>query len=308
MNAQQVFDREKFGHGYSESAEWPQWDLFDPGHPPFLGFESELTSGFRVEPGQTYGFFTDTTLCIGCKACEIACKEWNSLQADDMSFLGTSYDNTHGLSHSTWRHVKFIEQPPGDGGMPRWLLHSDICKHCEHAGCLEACPTGAIIRTEFGSVLIQQDICNGCKYCVPSCPYGVITVDDIGDGKAHKCTFCYDRLKGGLEPACAKACPTDSIQFGPIDELRERARARVAALHRHGFEEARLYGDVDGLGATNGVRSLYSFFLLMDDPNAYNLPAAPTLPAWNIIPGLVTSLAAGVLLVGATALSLFRND
>ncbi|MGI5836621.1 MAG: 4Fe-4S dicluster domain-containing protein [Chloroflexota bacterium] len=266
-----------------------------------------MTSGFRIEPGRNYGFFTDTTLCIGCKACEVACKQWNSLQADEMGFLGNSYDNTRTLSHSTWRHVKFVEQRSRLGGSPRWLMHSDICKHCERAGCLEACPTGAIARTEFGSVLIQQDVCNGCMYCVPSCPYGVITVDKNGDGKAHKCTLCYDRLKEGFEPACAKACPTDSIQFGPVDELLDRARSRLAALHDRGFPEARLYGDPEGIGATNGIQSLYSFFLLMDHPNVYNLPEAPTLPARNIIPSLLTSLLGGAALIGATALALWRK-
>jgi formate dehydrogenase iron-sulfur subunit len=269
--------------------------------------ESELTAGFRIEPGTPYGFFTDTTLCIGCKACEVACKQWNSLPADGLDFLATSYDNTGSLGHSTWRHVKFIEQPGPPGADPRWLFLSDICKHCERAGCLEACPTGAIVRTEFGTVMIQQDVCNGCKYCVPACPYGVISTDEVADGKAHKCTLCYDRLKGGLEPACAKACPTDSIQFGPIEDLRVRARERVEALHRRGFPEARLYGDRDGLGATHGIRSLDSFFLLMDDANVYGLPAAPRLPARNIRPGAISTLVAGALLVGATALALMRD-
>jgi formate dehydrogenase iron-sulfur subunit len=153
-------------------------------------------------------------------------------------------------------------------------------------------------------VVIQQDVCNGCQYCVPACPYGVITADHEGGGTAHKCTLCYDRLKGGLEPACAKACPTDSIQFGPVEELRARAQTRVEALHQRGFSEARLYGGPDGLGATHGVGSLQSFFLLMDDPNVYGLPSAPKLPSRNIVPGLVASLATGAFLVGATALAL----
>jgi formate dehydrogenase iron-sulfur subunit len=307
----EAIDRAKFRHGYFEDSIWPVHDKFDPAGVPPLEIESELTAGFRIEPGRTYGFFTDTTICIGCKACEVACKEWNSLPADYQEFKGYSYDNTHGLSHSTWRHVKFIEQPSEMNdplASPRWLLMSDICKHCEHAGCLEACPTGAIIRTEFGTVIIQQDVCNGCKYCVPSCPYGVITVDDVGDGKAHKCTLCYDRLKAGMEPACAKACPTDSIQFGPVDELRARAHKRVAALHQNGFTEAYIYGEPDSIGATNGVQSLYSFFLLMDDANAYNLPVAPTLPARNILPALATSVAAGLVLIGATAVALIGGE
>src|SRR5690242_16776199 len=106
-----------------------------------------------------------------------------------------------------------------------WQFLSDVCKHCEHAGCLEACPTGALFRTEFGTVVVQQDICNGCGYCVPACPFGVVEVD-LQEGRAQKCTLCYDRLKGGLEPACAKSCPTNSIQFGPLAELQQRARER----------------------------------------------------------------------------------
>jgi formate dehydrogenase iron-sulfur subunit len=300
--------------------------------PRIAGQEARYTAGVEIRPGTTYGFFTDTTLCIGCKACEVACKEWNSLPADAVAFKGTSYDHTGQLSAYTWRHVAFIEQekpvaPAGDGretadgsppSMPgpssfflegngprraqaRWLMMSDVCKHCAHAGCLEACPTGAIIRTEFGTVVVQQDVCNGCGYCVPACPFGVIEVDVAGDGKAHKCTLCYDRLKVGMEPACAKACPTDSIQFGPLDLLRERARRRVQALHERGFTEAYLYGAEEGdPGATNGIEALHCFFLLLDRPNVYNLPERPRLPARNIVPALAAGLTMAAGLLAAT--------
>ncbi len=201
------------------------------------------------------GFFTDTSVCIGCKACEVACKEWNLLPQDGMDLLGMSYDNTGSLGANTWRHVAFIEQPVPAGrpgadeaasgpqflGMPqatlpgagrdgpsdmRWLMASDVCKHCTDAACLDVCPTGSLFRTEFGTVVVQQDICNGCGYCVSACPYGVIDRRE-GDGRAWKCTLCYDRLKGDLQPACATACPTQSIQFGDLDELRERAAGRL---------------------------------------------------------------------------------
>src|SRR4029453_14714592 len=211
------------------------------------------------------GFFTDTSVCIGCKACEVACKEWNLLPDDGFDLLGMSYDNTGALGASTWRHVAFIEQPaaprpkPVDLGMPgmrppgaetgaegreqfRWLMSSDVCKHCTHAGCLDVCPTGALFRTEFGTVVVQPDICNGCGYCVSGCPYGVIQRRE-GDGRAWKCTLCYDRLKDGQEPACAHACPTKSIQYGDLDELRERAAARGEQLHEQGGTEARLHGE-----------------------------------------------------------------
>ena len=190
-----------------------------------------------VAPGTRVGFFTDTSICIGCKACEVACKEWNDVPSDGLNFTGKSYDNSERLGASTWRHVAFIEQreqlAEQESGMPdhelRWLMSSDVCKHCTHAACLDVCPTGSLFRTEFGTVVVQDDICNGCGYCVPACPFGVIEQRQ-GDGRAWKCTMCYDRLQVGMEPACAKACPTESIQFGALDELRERAGRRVEEL------------------------------------------------------------------------------
>lgn len=265
--------------------------------------EAELTANVRVVPGNSYGFFTDTTVCIGCKACEVACKEWNNLPADQLGLTGDSYDNTGALSANTWRHVNFIEtdavrtelEQPFQSG---WLMMSDVCKHCHNAPCLEACPTGALFRTEFDTVVVQQDVCNGCGYCVPACPFGVVDVSQL-DGKAHKCTLCYDRLKGGLEPACAKACPTDSIQFGEISELHHRARQRVEHLHEVGVESAYLYGMPDGAGATGGLEHLNAFFLLTARPEVYNLPTAPTRPANRVLP----SLAAGLTAVAGLAVA-----
>ncbi|MDT7725517.1 MAG: formate dehydrogenase iron-sulfur subunit [Actinomycetota bacterium] len=253
-------------------------------------------SGYE-DAGPRYGFFTDTSVCIGCKACEVACKEWNAVPEDGLDFTGMSYDNTGGLSADTWRHVAFIEQrkplaapettavdlgipsftKPGeeqDGqqGEFRWLMSSDVCKHCTHAACLDVCPTGALFRTEFGTVVVQEDICNGCGYCVPACPYGVIDQRE-DDGRVWKCTLCYDRLGDGMEPACAKACPTESIQFGELSELRERADRRVAELHDAGVGDARLYGrDPD-----DGVGGDGAFFLLLDEPEVYGLPPDPVV-------------------------------
>src|SRR5213075_8389 len=196
------------------------------------------------------GLFTDTSICIGCKACEVACKEWNVIPEDGLVWTGESYDNTSTLGANSWRHVAFVEQRKPlkiDGGGEtaeldaeplRWLMESDVCKHCTHAGCLDVCPTGSLFRTEFGTVVVQEDVCNGCGYCVPACPYGVID-QRMEDGRVWKCTLCYDRLGVGMEPACAKACPTDSIQFGPLDELRERAAGRVEQLHEAGITDAR---------------------------------------------------------------------
>jgi formate dehydrogenase iron-sulfur subunit len=225
------------------------------------------------------GFFTDTTVCIGCKACEVACKEWNQLPATNggvSTLSGDSYDNTRRLDGLHWRHVRFVEQFSADRRQGRWLLMSDVCKHCAQAGCLEVCPTGAIIRTEFDTVVIQSDVCNGCRDCIAACPFGVIGMNPVS-GTAQKCTLCYDRLQSGLEPACSKACPTDSIQFGPVRELRERAAGRVGVLKERGEGGAYLYGaDEKMLGGLN------SFFLLVDRPEVYGLPSDPRLPTRNL--------------------------
>lgn len=270
-------------------------------------------AGYEEHPPRK-GFFTDTSVCIGCKACEVACKQWNDVPDDGYLLTGMSYDNTQALGASTWRHVAFVEKPLGpaesaapavDLGMPsfdlpgahadrthlhgedqatesgvggvRWLMSSDVCKHCTHAGCLDVCPTGALFRSEFGTVVVQADVCNGCGYCVTACPYGVIDIRP-DDGRAFKCTLCYDRLKEGQTPACAQACPTESIQFGDLDELRERADRRLAELHDKGVDVARLYGrdPEDGVGGDG------AFFLLLDEPEVYGLPPDPAVPTRDI--------------------------
>src|SRR5881398_376277 len=254
----------------------------------------------EITPGRAYGFFTDTSVCIGCKACEVACKEWNQLPGNDPVF-GDGFDNTHSLDSQNWRHVKFIDNVPDDtmqaGDGKAWLMMSDVCKHCKHASCLEVCPTGAIIRTEFDTVFIQPDVCNGCRDCIAACPYGVIGLDKHKH-VAQKCTLCYDRLQDGMEPACAKACPTDSIQFGPLDELVERARQRCGDLVEAGVSEARLYlaDENDGIGGAG------AFFLLLDEPEVYGLPPQPVVPTKNL--GTIwgaAAVAAGALAVGVAA-------
>ena len=242
------------------------------------------------------GFFTDTTICIGCKACEVACKQWNQLPDDGFAFTAMSYDNTAELGASTWRHVSFVEKPLAEDRFS-WLMLSDVCKHCERAGCLDNCPTGAILRTEFGSVYVQPDVCNGCGYCIVGCPFGVIDRRE-DDGRAWKCTLCYDRLQEGMTPACAKSCPTESIRFGPLDELKEVARARVAELHARGVTSASLYG-VD----QPGTEGLHAFFLLTDRPEVYNLPPEPVAPTKGLGPAWRATGAAGLGMAAAAVLA-----
>jgi formate dehydrogenase iron-sulfur subunit len=255
-----------------------------------------------LQAGTRYGFFTDTSVCIGCKACEVACKEWNQVPGSGFEFTATSYDNTVSLGANTWRHVAFIEQPaieqpaiqqpaiqqpaceePACGeSVPgahdfRFLMSSDVCKHCTSAACLEVCPTGAIFTTEFQTIVVQDDICNGCGYCVTACPFGVIERRET-DGGAWKCTLCYDRMRGNKMPACAQACPTDSIQFGPLDELRARAERRVQELDSSGVVGARLYGHDED----DGVAGFGAFFLLLDEPEVYGLPPDPVTPTRHL--------------------------
>ncbi len=288
-------------------------------------------AGYAEPPPRT-GFFTDTSVCIGCKACEVACKEWNGVPETGLDLLGMSYDNTGALTANSWRHVAFIEQPrpvpappdPTTAGGPhflglpltelpgraadrtaqldstdlRWLMMSDVCKHCTHAACLDVCPTGSLFRTEFGTVVVQEDICNGCGYCIPACPFGVID-QRRDDGRAWKCTLCYDRIGAGLTPACAQACPTESIQYGPLDELRQRAADRVARLRADGVPQARLYGDDpdDGIGGAG------AFFLLLDEPEVYGLPPDPVVTTRDL-PGMWRRAGlAALTMIAATAVA-----
>jgi formate dehydrogenase iron-sulfur subunit len=260
----------------------------------------------EITPGRAYGFFTDTSVCIGCKACEVACKEWNQLPGNEPVF-GDGFDNTGSLDSQNWRHVKFIDNvadetmQAGDG--KAWLMMSDVCKHCKHASCLEVCPTGALIRTEFDSVYIQPDVCNGCRDCIAACPYGVIGMDKHSN-VVQKCTLCYDRLQGGMEPACAKACPTQSIQFGPVDELRAKANQRLDDLHGQGIAQAQLYGADDSI-----YGGLNAFFLLMDKPEAYHLPNAANavLPSRNNARGYLATAVTAVLAVIGGLVALRRR-
>ncbi|MDP9403606.1 MAG: 4Fe-4S dicluster domain-containing protein [Actinomycetota bacterium] len=277
------------------------------GHNRLVGPLDPASDAGYDSPPERVGFFTDTSVCIGCKACEVACKEWNLVPGDGGELLGMSYDNTGMLGADSWRHVAFVEQPRTEAAEEaarpdlRWLMMSDICKHCTHAACLDVCPTGSLFRTEFGTVVVQEDICNGCGYCIPACPYGVID-QRKGDGRAWKCTLCYDRLKVGLEPACSKACPTDSIQFGTLAELRGRARRRVEQLHEGGVTSARLYGD----DPDDGVGGDAAFFLLLDEPEVYGLPPDPVVTTRDL-PAMWRRAGMAALAMAAAAVVAFAG-
>lgn len=258
------------------------------------------------------GMFVDTTICTGCKACQVACKEWNELggepkhfkQTSGMpypvaaNFTGNSYDNTGELSATNWRHVRFIEQFSADRSEARWLFDSDSCKHCNDAGCLNACPTKAIIRTDLGNVIVQQDICIGCKYCIAACPFGVIALNEKA-GTVYKCTLCNDRIHNGLGTACAKACPTGSIRFGDVSELKDRADARLAQLIAAGDTRANIYGYTEANG-------LNVFYLLADRPAVYGQPKNPVVPQRRLFLSSVTTILAA-LGIGFAALVSFRE-
>jgi formate dehydrogenase iron-sulfur subunit len=315
-----------------ESSQQREASLLQTGLHTLSGLIAPLRKESAPPQQPALGFFTDTSICIGCKACEIACKQWNQLPATEPSWSGSSYDNTRQLGATTWRHVEFIEQigrgarsgPPelplldmqlqsnghalsSSSALPffnseRWLMQSDVCKHCANAPCQEACPTGSIIRTEFDTVYVQQDICNGCGYCIVACPFGVIARDDLGDRQAHKCTLCYDRLKDGMQPACAKACPTTSIVFGEVEQLKKQARERLGTLQERGVKQAQLYGADD----TILEGGLNSFFLLLDKPEVYNLPQNPQRPVRNVAPASIWTIIAASI-VGLMGIIFFRE-
>ncbi len=306
-------------------------------------------AGWAPKPRK--GFFTDTSICIGCKACEVACKEWNQVPArpaadNTPTMKNSSYDNSGHLDADTWRHVAFIEQDAvrvreardtgaaqagidtaaaPDAPLPpvRWLMSSDVCKHCTHAACLDVCPTGSLFRTEYGTVVVQADVCNGCGYCVAACPFGVIGRRESGtvevgqrrdlplatsapkaevpnEGTAQKCTLCYDRISADMEPACAHTCPTTSIKYGNHDDMVKLARERVAELHSQGVTEARLYGanPDDGVGGTGSV------FLLLDEPEVYGLPPDPVVTTRDLPSMFRLAGVAGTAMIGL-ALAVF---
>jgi len=215
----------------------------------------------------------DTSTCIGCKACEVACQEWNDLPPETTVQLGT-YQTMPGLTPNFWNLIKFREYET-DTGL-HWLMRKDQCMHCADPGCLKACPApGAIVQYSNGIVDFQQENCIGCGYCIAGCPFDIPKFN-TKTKKVYKCTLCADRVSVGLEPACIKACPTSCLQFGTKDQMLQMANKRVAQLKAAGYEQATLY-DPPGVGGTNVITVL----ALGDHPEAYGLPKNPTIP-WAV--------------------------
>ena len=215
----------------------------------------------------------DTTTCIGCKACEVACMEWN-----DLPFGETVFDNTYQTMPETrwnyWNLILFNEHETEDGSL-MWLMRKNQCMHCADPGCLKACPSdGAIVQYTNGIVDFQQENCIGCGYCITGCPFNVPRISKK-DHKAYKCTLCSDRVSVGLEPACVKTCPTGAIVFGTKDDMKQHAAERIEDLKSRGFDNAGLY-DPAGVGGTHVMYVLHH----ADQPHLYaNLPDQPKISA-----------------------------
>ncbi|MFI8692202.1 formate dehydrogenase subunit beta [Stutzerimonas kunmingensis] len=241
----------------------------------------------------------DTSKCIGCKACQVACSEWNELR-DEVGTSHGTYDNPIDLTAESWTVMKFAEYENPDSGNLEWLIRKDGCMHCADPGCLKACPSpGAIVKYANGIVDFNQDHCIGCGYCITGCPFDIPRISEK-DKKAYKCTLCSDRVSVGLEPACVKTCPTGAIVFGSKDDMKDHAAGRIADLKERGFDQAGLY-DPDGVGGTHVMYVLHH----ADQPSLYNdLPNEPTIsPLVSLWKGVTKPLA--LLGMGAAVLAGF---
>jgi len=235
------------------------------------------------------------TKCIGCKACQSACQEWNDLR-EEVGINEGSYQNPHDLTENIWTLMRFAEHE--QNGTLEWLIRKDGCMHCADPGCLKACPSpGAIIQYSNGIVDFQEEHCIGCGYCVAGCPFDVPRISKK-DSKAYKCTLCSDRVSVGLEPACIKACPTQSLVFGSKEDMIDHANDRIADLKERGFDQAGLY-DPAGVGGTHVMYVLHH----ADQPQLYNdLPKEPTIsPTVGLWKGVLNPLATAAMLFTALA-------
>ena len=226
----------------------------------------------------------DISKCMGCRSCQVSCKQWNQLPAEKTKFTG-SYQNPPALSAQTWTLIQFIEPEDFDIN-PRWMFRKQQCFHCTDAACEQVCPTGAIKKQENGIVFINQSICTGCKYCVEVCPFDV-PHSDHKTGTARKCWMCLDRVSSGLQPACATACPTGAILFGSRIEILAHAKQRKQILEGQGLSP-RIYGEHE-------LKGLHVITLLTETASTFGLPENPKKPtkgiAWRWLLGIIPGLA-----------------
>ena len=241
----------------------------------------------------------DVSKCIGCRACQVACKEWNDLPGEETDNWG-SYENPPDLSPNTWNRIAFREIER-EGGQVAWLFWPVRCMHCTDAPCVRVCPTGALFKDPLGFTAYDASKCNGCGYCTQFCPFGIPRLKETdfwGKGKATKCTFCQDRVTNGQIPACAKACPTGAIEYGDRNELVAEGRARVQALKGRGLTEANLYGE-------NLLGGLGMMYVLTDPPSVFDLPEDPSGALADVWQSWIQPL--GGIAIGATAVGLLLN-
>jgi formate dehydrogenase iron-sulfur subunit len=234
----------------------------------------------------------DISKCIGCKACQAACYEWNDLR-DEIGVNVGSHQNPPDLTENSWTLMRFSEVEPEDGNL-EWLIRKDGCMHCADPGCLKACPApGAIVQYSNGIVDFISENCIGCGYCVKGCPFNIPRISRK-DQKAYKCTLCSDRVSVGLEPACAKACPTQAISFGTKADMVDLAQTRIVDLNERGYDKAGLY-DPPGVGGTHVMYVLQH----ADRPELYaGLPKdpkiSPLVEAWKGVAKPVALLGLGL--------------
>lgn len=237
----------------------------------------------------------DVTKCIGCKACQSACQEWNDLR-EEIGINEGSYTNPHDLTANSWTLMRFAETEAN--GRLEWLIRKDGCMHCADPGCLKACPSpGAIIQYSNGIVDFHEEHCIGCGYCIAGCPFDIPRLSNK-DSKVYKCTLCSDRVSVGLEPACIKACPTQALVFGSKEDMIEHASERIVDLKERGFEHAGLY-DPPGVGGTHVMYVLHH----ADQPQIYNdLPNDPTIsPVVSVWKGIMKPIATAAMFFTALA-------
>ncbi len=235
----------------------------------------------------------DISKCIGCKACQSACMEWNDYRGE-VGICDGTYNNPRDLESNQWTVMRFVEYEP-EAGRLDWLIRKDGCMHCDDPGCLKACPApGAIVQYSNGIVDFHEEHCIGCGYCITGCPFNIPRLSKA-DSKVYKCTLCSDRVAVGMEPACIKSCPTGALVFGTKDDMLEHAAGRVADLKSRGYQNAGLY-DPQGVGGTHVMYVLqYS-----DKPEIYSgLPKdpriSPLVSLWKGALKPVLSLGLGIL-------------